>query len=216
MSALVTGVQEKLEDLLPGRIGDNKSWSEATLQQYILLADYAVRERTDNLFGTQEIALVQDQAAYTLDSEFIDVVSVEFAADGSTYDYFLHAATFDDFDRINLKWRDDGSTRPELYTLVSTPGTPTATIHIHRPMTSVTAQTIKVGGHRIGTTTTKVPDDVQRAAHVPYVMAILKAQEEPKVAAMWWGRFLDGVESVRARTVNPYPAGQKTTVAGWR
>ena len=164
---------------------------------------------------SQTIPLVANTIEYALDSEFIDVFAVEFAADGSTYDYYLKPATLDDLDMISLSWRDDGGTRPDYYCLVGAPGTPTSTILIHRKMTSVDAQTIRVWGHRVGATTTTVPDDVQRAAHVPYVMAMLKAGEDPREAAMWYGRFINGCEEVSRRTVSRYAAGFMNVDVGY-
>jgi hypothetical protein len=206
MSQVVTGVTQKLQDLLPDQIGTNKRWTTSALERYIMLADRAVRERTENLVSSQTIPLISGTAAYTLDSEFIDVVAVEYSDAHATgpWDYYLKSATFDDYDRLNLSWRDDGGSRPEWYTLIGAPGLPTAQIHVHRPLTTATTQGIRVWGHRIGTTTTRVPDHVQERAHVPYVMAMLLAGEDPQQAAMWFGRFKSGVEEVARRSVSKY------------
>lgn len=204
MSQVVTGVTQKLQDLLPNQIGSNRRWTTAAVERYIMLADRAVRERTENLFTFQNISLVSATAEYTLDSEFIDVVAVEYSSDGTTFDYYLKPATFDDFDRMNVNWRDDGGTRPEYYTLLSAPGLPTASIHIYRPLTTATTQVIRVHGHRIGTTTTTVPDHVQDECHVPFCMAMMVAKDDPQQAAMWYGRFVAGCERQARRSVSPY------------
>ena len=49
MSQVVTGVTQKLQDLMPDQIGTNRRWSTTALERYIMLADRAVRERTENL-----------------------------------------------------------------------------------------------------------------------------------------------------------------------
>lgn len=208
MSQIVTGVTQKLQDLLPDQIGTNKRWDSTALERYIMLADRAVRERTENNYATpQQISLIADTAAYDLSTDFIDVTTVEFI-DSSSNVWYLKPATLSDFDRLNASWRDDGGVRPEWYTLLGAPGAPNTQIHVHRPMSSVTTEVIKVYGHQISSATTApVPDDIQRKAHVPYVMAILKAQEDPKEAAMWWGRFQAGCEEISRRTVSPYAKG---------
>lgn len=215
MSQVVSGVTQKLQDLLPNQIGENRRWTTAAVERYIMLADRAVRELTENLVGYQTISLVADTAAYTLDSEFIDVVAVEYASDGTTYDYYLRPATFSDFDRLNVGWRADGGTRPEYYTLLGAPGSPGAKIHVHRPMSSVTAQTIRVHGHRIGTSIMRAPDHVQMETHVPFVMAILVAKDDPRAAAMWYGRFVAGCERQARRSVSPYASGVVDVEVGY-
>jgi hypothetical protein len=215
MSQVVSGVTEKLQDLLPGLIGSNLRWTTTDVERHIMLADRAVRERTGNLYHRQEIALVADTLEYTLDSEFIEIISVEYASDGSTYDHYLHPVTLDDLDKVNMNWRDDGGTRPEAYCVLSAPGTPTCKLLVYRPMSSVDSQTIRVTGLGIGATTTPVPDDVQMRCHVPYVMAVLKASESPDEAAEWFGQYLAGCDEVRSRSLSKYPKGLTDVRIGW-
>ena len=215
MSQVVSGVLEKLQDLLPNQIGDNRKWSTAVVTQHIMFADRLVRERTGNLYHQQEITLANDTAEYALDNEFIDIVSVEFATDGSTYDWFLKPATLDDLDKISLSWRDDGGTRPELYTLLGTPGIPSCKIQLYRPISTVGAQTILVTGLGIGTTTTTCPDDVQNKCHVPHVLAVLTAKRNPKEAATWFGKYLAGCDEVRRRTLSRHSKGTLRIGVGW-
>lgn len=203
MSQVVSGVTEKLQDLMPGKIGSNARYETSSVERLIMLADRAVRERTSNLYHQQEITLVTNQSEYTLDSEFIDVVSVEYASDGSTYDESLESVTLDDLDKFDFNWRNVGGIQPECYTLLSAPGTPTAKILIWQPLASAGVQTIRVTGRGIGTSTAVVPDDVQAKCHVPYVMAMLTASE-PQKAATWFARFLNGCDEVASRTRNKY------------
>ena len=215
MSQVVSGVTQKLQDLLPSQIGSNLRWSTSDVERHIMMADRAVRERTENLFHRQEITLLADTAEYTLDSEFIDIVSVEYAADGSTYDYYISPVTLSDLDKINIGWRADGGGRPEFYTVLSAPGLPTAKIQVYRPMTAVTAQTIRVTGIGVGATTTDAPDDIQSKCHVPYVMALLKAGDAPSEAAKWFGEYLGGCGEIRRRTRSKYATGLSRTEVGW-
>lgn len=204
MSAVLSGVLEKLKDVMPADIGSNRRYSDSDVERYIMLADRVVRERTENRYHQQEITLVTDTLEYTLDSEFIDIVSVEFSDDGSTYQWRLNPVTLTDLDKMEVTWRDSGGARPNYYVVLSAPGTPTAKILVWRPLSSAGSQKIKVTGHGIGTTTSDVPDDVQGKCHVPYVMAMLKAEDEPREAAQWYAEFIDGCESVKARTKHRY------------
>ena len=215
MSAVQAGVLQKVQDLLPNQIGSNRRWSTTGVERHIMFADRLVRERTGNLYHQQEIDLVQDQLAYTLDQEFIDIVSVEFASDGSTYDWYLRSVTLDDLDKISLSWRDDGGTRPEFYTLLSTPGMPTAQVQIYRPMTAVDSQTILVTGLGMGGTTTTCPDDVQNKCHVPHVMSVLLAKGKPQEAAQWYSKYRDGCDIVRRRTLSRHSKGTSRVRVGW-
>lgn len=215
MGELVSGVTQKLQDLLPGQIDANGRWTTTAVERHIMMADRAVRERLENRYHQQEIDLVADTAEYTLDSEFIDIVSVEYAADGSTYDYYLSPVTFDDLDKLDIGWRDNGGSRPEYYTVISAPGLPAAKIHVYRPMTDVDSQTIRVTGIGLGATDTEVNDDIQAKCHVPYVMAILKATEDPKQAADWFRQYLDNCEEIRRRTRSRYAYAPNKTEVGW-
>lgn len=215
MSEVVSGVTEMLQDLMPGQIGTNARWTSAQVERHIMMADRAVRERLENRYHQQEIALVDATSEYTLDSEFIDIVSVEFASDGSTYDYYLSPVTFDDLDKIDIGWRNNGGSRPEHYALISAPGLPSAKIRIYRPIATVSAETIRVTGIGIGASDTEVNDDILSKCHLPYVMASLKAAEDPRAAARYFQEYLIGVEEVRRRTRSRYSAGTIRTEVGW-
>ena len=204
MSQVASGVLEKLTDLMPSDVGSNRRFSSSEVERYTMIADRIVREQIENRNHSQEITLVTDQLEYTLDSEFIDILSVEFSEDGSTYDHELRPVTLDDLDRINYNWRDSGGSMPGVYALIGTPGTPTSKILIWRPLSSAGAQTIKVTGHGIGTTTSDQPDFVQGKCHVPFIMAMIRAEESPQEAVNWYSRFNDGVYDVRNKSRNRY------------
>jgi len=215
MSAVQAGVLEKVQDLLPKKIGTNRTWSTEAVERYIMFADGLIRERTGNLYHQQEIDLLDGTIAYTLDSAFIDIVSVEFATDGTTYDWYLKPVTLDDLDKISVSWRDDGGTRPEFFTLLGTPGLPSCQIQVYRPITTVDAQTILVTGLGIGTTTTTCPDDVQNKCHVPYVMSVLLAKKNPQESASWLGKYFAGCDEVRRRTLSRHSKGTLNVGVGW-
>lgn len=215
MGELVSGVTEKLQDLLPNQIGANARWTTADVERHIMMADRAVRERLENRYHQQEISLQADVAEYALDSEFIEIVSVEYAADGSTYDYYLSPVTYDDLDKFDIGWRDNGGSRPEHYLVTSAPGLPAAKIRVYRPMTAVDSQTIRVTGFGLGATDTEVNEDVQAKCHVPYTMAILKAAEDPAEAADWFRQYLEGCEEIRRRTRSRYSSTPNRTEVGW-
>lgn len=215
MSQVQAGVLSRLEDLLPNQIGSNRRWSQTAVERHIMLADRVVREAIENRYHQQEISLVAGTDTYDLDSEFIDVTSVEYASDGSTYDYYLRPATMNDLDRINLGWRSDGGVRPEFYDLLGAPGTPDSRILVYRSLSSVDAQTIRVTGIGIGGTTDDCPDDVQERCHVPFVMSVLLAKDDLGKAAKWLGRYREGVEYVRRRMRSRYSSGTVPTRMGW-
>ncbi len=214
MSQVLTGVKEKIGDLLPGQIGDNLKWSAAAIERYVMLADRAVRERTGNLYLQQEIDLTTD-SEYSLDSKFIDITSVEYASDGSSFNWYLKPATLDDLDKLNRSWRDDGGSRPEYYVILGAPGTPNSKLMIYRPMSSASSQKLRVTGLAIGESTTICSDDIQSKCHVPYVMTLLSAGKSAKEAADWYGKYLDGCDEVRRRTMNKAPSGVTRVKAGW-
>jgi len=212
MSAVVTGTQAKLEALLPNKIGDNKTFTDAYVQELIMAGFYDVAEKTGVLTVTQSISLTANALLYDLDSSFIDVGSVEFKSDGTNVDGALTAVTLSDLDRKSRKWRDDRGTRPEYYSLLSAPGIPeTSTdardgsqILVWRPMSTVDAEIITINGIGIGNTSTSLPQDVQRLALVPYCLSHLKAQSDPQAAVRFRHLYNSGWKKIRGRYASRY------------
>ena len=212
MSAVVTGTQAKLEALLPNKIGDNKTFTDAYVQELIMAGFYDVAEKTGVLTVTQNISLTANTLLYDLDSTFIDVGSVEFKSDGTSTDGHLTAVTLSDLDRKSRKWRDDRGTRPEYSSLLSAPGIPeTSTdaadgsqILVWRPMSSVSAEIITITGIGIGNTATSLPQDVQRLALVPYCLSHLKAQADPPAAVRFRHMYEEGWKRIRSRFGSRY------------
>ena len=210
MSAVVAGTLAKLDTLLPGRIGDNKAYTTSYVTDLIMAGFYEVADECGVLNVTQDISLTQDTLLYDLDSTFITVEYVEFKSDGSDVDGHLKPVTLRDIDLMSRKWRDDRGTRPEFYSLLSTPGTQNITttggaqIQIWRPMSSVSAEIITVTGLGIGSSSTSMPDDIQRLCLVPYVMSHLKAVTAPQEAVKYYRMFEDGCDRVRGRYGHRY------------
>lgn len=211
MSALQSGSLAKLQDLLPNQIGSNRRWPTALVEDLIMLAARAAAERIGFMHREQEIDLTDGTSEYTLDSEFISVVRVDYASsapDGgsglSTYDDYLEATTFSKFDEYRRSWRSDTGVRPEWYTLLSTPGTPAASIFIYPPIATVGGQRIRVKGLGIPAVGTTVHEDIQDRFIVPYVMSMLYATEDEDMAAQYMGEVESAVPSLRGRYASEY------------
>lgn len=214
MSAVVSGVKAKLALRLPGQIGTNKQWSDAYVENLILASAHAACERIGYLWVSQTISLANDTHEYALNSTFVGVLTVKYAADGTNYDDHLSPSTMQRFDRITHLWRQDRSAQPTYYTLLCAPGTQNVSttgvsskISIYPAMSSVGSAKIKVEGIGIGGTTTNVPDDVQERIHVPYVMSILRSVQNPDTAASYYAEFLKNCDAVKGRFIAPYPSG---------
>lgn len=214
MSAVVSGVKAKLALRLPGQIGTNRQWSDTYIETLILAAAHAAAERIGYLWTSQVISLANDTHEYALNSTFVAVQTVKYSADGTNYYDHLSPSTFERFDRLAYKWRDDRGTQPRYYTLLSAPGLQevstsgmSAKISIYPALASASPAKIKVEGPGIGTASTNVPDDVQEIVHIPYVMSILRSVQNPEEAAVQYAKFLDGCDIVRGRFITPYPGG---------
>ena len=216
MGAVLSGGLQMVKNLLPGQVGTNKRWTDQYVQAVIVAADRAVRERCDLSFREQEITLANDDYAYNLDAAFISIEKVEFASDGTNYNFELVPRTMTDLDQETPVWRTCRGTRPEAYALLSAPGVQTlagedpgpSQIYIYPAISTVSAQTIMVTGVGAVPTgaflaTASVGDDVLMKCHVPYTLSVLYAQESPDRAVKEFGKYLDGCRKVRGRFVSP-------------
>lgn len=226
MSAVVSGVKAKLDLRLPGQIGTNKQWSDSYIESLCLAAAHAACERIGYQWVSEEISLVDDTHEYAVASKFIEIVTVEFALDGSNYEQHLTPATLQELDAISRRWRLDRGQRPERYVLISAPGhQPSAVggsngsrIIVYRPLSTAGSSTIRLSGWGIGTASSNVPGDVQERVHVPYVMAVLKAPQDPGLAMRNYRKFVIECDKLRGRFQQPYADGtrQWDGSIGWR
>jgi len=213
MSAVVAGVKAKLALKLPGQIGTNRQWSDTYIETLCLAAAHAAAERIGYQWVTQTINLVNDQHEYALGSTFVDVKTVLYSRDGTTFDDWISPVSMQKLDRSWHRWRQDRGT-PGYYVLLSAPGLQdvstqgiSAKIMIYPADSSVGSSKIKVSGVGIATATSNVPDGVQERVHVPYVMAILRAVQDPGEAKMWYEKYLYEADKMRGRFITPYPGG---------
>jgi hypothetical protein len=208
VSAVGSGVLDKLQRRLPNQIGTNRQWTTSYISSLILAAAHAAEERLGMTWVSSEVAMTNNTSEYPLDSKFIEVVTVEFALDGTTYQRELEAVTFEDLDHINLNWRDDTGQEPTRYALLSTPGTQSVTdatplsgsrIVIHRKMGTAGSAKIKVSGWGIGTAASNVPDGAQERVFIPYILSILRAEHDVKEANWFYDKFLTGCDEIKGR-----------------
>lgn len=214
MSAVVSGVKAKLSLRLPGQIGTNRQWSDTYIETLILAAAHAACERIGYQWVTQTISLVNNTHEYALNSTIVGIQTVKYAVDGTNYDDHLSPSSLLQFDRFTSKWREDRGVRPSYFALLSAPGLQdvsatgiSAKIIVYPALSSVGSAKIKIEGVGIGGTTTTVPDDVQEKIHVPYVMSILRAVQNPDDAAVHYAAYASGCDAVKGRFIAPYPGG---------
>lgn len=217
MSAVVAGVKAKLALKLPGQIGTNRQWSDTYVETLILAAAHAASERIGYQWVEQTITPAANTFEYALNSTFVEVSSVDYSADGTSYTRHLSPISLQKLDRLNVNWRDDRAIEPTRYALISTPGLQsdttaiaannTAKILIHPAPTGTGAARIRIGGFGIGSSTQSVPDGLMERVHVPYVMSILRSTQNPQEAMVYYRQFVDGCDEVRGRFADQYVTG---------
>lgn len=220
MGNVATGVLAKVKAQLPNQIGTNLRWTDATVGSLILAADRATRDLCEVNYGEVEIDLIDDTIGYELSPIFISINKVEFALDGTTYDWILASQSMTDLDSRSHSWRTDRSTRPDFYALLSAPGVQRggtvaaesaivpSQILLYPALTSAGSAKIKVTGVVVPGVNmfagANAPNDVQTKCHVPYVLSILYAVESPERSAAEYQKFKKGCETVRNRFRSQY------------
>lgn len=213
MSAIQAGALAKIQDLVPNRIGQGLTWETAHVQNLIMLAARAAFEQIGMHHGSETITLVAGQNEYTLDSQFISVERVEFSTVGGPafdFDGYLHPITFTILDELNRAWREEDGVRPELYTLIGTPGAPNSQIFIYPALAAVSGQVIKVTGEIVGSTTTTTMEDIQDQFIVPYTMALMYAATDTRLARRYMAMADDGYYALVGRHADEYASGPRT------
>jgi len=122
MSEVIAGVLAKVKARLPDQIGQNSRWTETLISDLTILADRHTRDLCEVHKAEAEFALSDDTISYDVPSHFISIDKVEFALDGTNYDWLLQSRSMKDLDTVSHSWRTDRSTRPDFYTLLSVPG----------------------------------------------------------------------------------------------
>lgn len=197
-----------VKGMMPGLIGTNKRWTDALVQTLLVAADRQVRERLGIHTHEQEIALADNDASYSLDPEFVGISLVEFALDGTNYDWKLRAASYDEFDAAHYKWRTLRNSRPDAYYLASAPGVQAGSTNYSQivlypcPSTAGSAK-IRVSGPGVvavsDQATATAPLDVMKKCHVPFVQAVLYHKESPELSAQYLQEFDSGCAILRDR-----------------
>lgn len=203
MSTILTDGLDMVKGMVPGLVGTNKRWTDDLVSTLLVAADREVRERLLVHTHEQEIALADDDASYTLDPEFVGITLVEFALDGTTYDWTVRAASYADMDAAHFKWRSARNARPEMYFISSTPGVPTASIVLYPCPSTAGSSKIRVSGPGVvpvaSQSTATMPLDVLKKCHVPFVLAVLYSKEAPETASQYYQSFEEGCEIVSDR-----------------
>jgi hypothetical protein len=208
MPTVLTDGLTMVKGMMPGLIGTNKRWTDELVQTLLVAADRQTRERLGMHVHEQIIALADNDASYDLDPEFVGISLVEFALDGTNYDWKVVAASYDEFDAAHPKWRTVRNSRPEGYYLASAPGVQAGTtnysqIVIYPCPSTAGSGSIRVSGFGVvpvaNQATATAPLDVLKKCHVPFVQAILYHKEQPQLSMGYLQDFDSGCAILRDR-----------------
>lgn len=211
MGALISGVTERVRAMAPDH---EDQWTDAMVQSLIYLADLSVREEADLEWASVEIELVNGALYYAIPSDVIDVRSVEFSRDGITYDHILSCVSFEDMDDIDVRWQESSGTTPELFSILSAPGSVAySKILIWRPLLSTSGEKIRINYIKSRTSedslaAVEVPDEVMEDVYLPYVLGLMRQGESPEEAMEYMRVYDKNIGRVKARY------GHKTTDRG--
>jgi len=215
MSKVLAGVMEKVKAALPDQIGTNSRFDEGTVNNMIVAADRATRDLCEVHYAEQIINLADDTVSYDVAQTFISVNKVEFALDGTNYNWILKSKSVPDLDYLSWTWRTDRSTRPDFYSFLSAVGVQDngdgvvpSQILLYPALGTAGSATIRLTGVGVApvgaVAMVDMTEDVQTSCHVPYVMSLLFAVESPERAMAYWQKFIDGCERHRARFISQY------------
>lgn len=215
MGLVLDGVRAKVQAALPDQIGTNTRWDTTTIDTLIKAVDRIVRERVEASHDTAVISLTDATVGYEIPVNFITITKVEFALDGTNYDWLLQPRSLTDLDSISYTWRTDRSARPDFYSLLSAPGVLSdsggsipSKIYLTPVPAVAGSATIRLSGLAVPEvgdyTTARVPDDVQVRCHVPLVLANLLAVQEPELAFQYYQRGREGIREMANRFKSQY------------
>jgi len=206
---VVSDVTTKIRGLVPD---STTRWSDNHIQRLIHLADCSISDECETTWGSADISLIDDGHYYPLPSDVIQVTSVEMSLDGTNFDDgFLRPTTYERLDGFNENWIDDRGTQPRHFLLLGTPGVPTvSSIMVYRPLSSVSGEAIRVNylrsypNNNAAFEAKTVPDWVEDQVYMPYVMSLLYAPSDVKMALKYWREYLDNIPDVRSKFRSKY------------
>ena len=222
MSNVRTGVLAKLQARLPDKIGPNAVWSQFLIESLTVMADRATRDLCEVHRDSYELTLSDDSIYADVPDHFISIDKVEFALDGTNYDWLLQPMSMSDLDRVSHSWRTDRGARPDFYVLLSAPGIPDdvepipdvvlSKLMFYPALTTVGSAKLRITGVVVPKNIDELapyvsvvmPEDVQSKCHVPYILSVLYATSEPARAAEEYQKFKQGCETVRNRFRSQY------------
>ncbi len=212
MSNVITGTKAKVKARVPDQIGLNARWTEAFIESLIIAADRATRDLCEIQRQESVLSLSNDELSYDVPSFFISIDKVEFSLDGTNYDWLLQSRGMTDLDAISHSWRNDRSTRPDFYTLLSAPGVQKdsgsdspSKILLYPTLEAAGSAKIRLTGVAVPPlnlntyNSVVIPDDVQSKCLVPYVMSVLYATSSPELSLQEYKKFKSGCEALRNR-----------------
>ena len=223
MSNVRTGVLAKLQARLPDQIGPNARWSQFLIEALTVAADRATRDLCEVHRDSYELTLSDDSIYADVPDHFISIDKVEFALDGTNYDWLLQPMSMSDLDGVSHSWRTDRGARPDFYVLLSAPGIPDdvettpvdvvlSKLMFYPALNTVGSAKLRITGvvvpQNVGVVTPYnsivMPEDVQSKCLIPYILSVLYATAEPARAAEEYQKFKLGCETVRNRFRSQY------------
>lgn len=174
-------------------------WRLPEIAVAVHMADLAICEGTSVIWAEHDITLEVGTSTYGLPDDIVFVKSIEHDRGGDDFDHVLDELTIETLERTNMRWvQENGPV--EGYLLMSIPG-----VSGYSKVTLWRRPTVP-GRIRIHCTKTRpqaalenleVPRHIVQQVYFPYVMALLRAGEEPREAAAMMQDFDQGLALAR-------------------
>lgn len=199
MPDLVQGVTQLVRAMAPSY---EYRWTDALIGHATHLADLAVCEAAEALWDTHDITLVAGQSTYDLPLDVVWIKNVQYCRDGVNFEVVLNPAVPQDFDRMSNRWQDDTG-YPSHYALLSVTGVADySKIILWRKLASVSGEMIRLNylstrSSASETLTSEMPQQAIQSVYLPYVLALLRAGEEPEEAEGLMQQYRQGMQRVR-------------------
>jgi hypothetical protein len=193
--SVTSDVIDRIRAILPD---SEDRFSDDLLGKYVSWALAVVSAKTSVLVGAEDVTLIPGVSYYVLPPSLIKVKEVLYAKDGTTFtDGVLFPVTFDELDALSCNWPQE-SGEPENFIIFGCPGTTKCYLMIYRKNQSADEK-LRVRGPVIATDVDKRHTD---RVVLPYVMALIYAQDEFRLWKFWYSRYLQGVKSMTAECGN--------------